>query len=88
MAQQEHAAQTLNRATKGLGSSPASCTLQQLAGLGWNILREDVSLPVALLRQSRIEHNLQWMQQFMQRYGVELAPHGKTTMSPALFHIR
>lgn len=88
MAQQEHAAHMLNRATKGLGASPASCTLQQVAQLGWNILREDVSLPVALLRQSRIEHNLQWMQQFMQRYGVELAPHGKTTMSPQLFHMQ
>ncbi|PXX39873.1 amino acid deaminase [Aquitalea magnusonii] len=88
MPQQEHAAHMLNRATKGLGASPASCTLQQVAQLGWNILREDVSLPVALLRQSRIEHNLQWMQQFMQRYGVELAPHGKTTMSPQLFHMQ
>lgn len=78
----------LNTATKGLGHSPAGCTLQNVASLGWNILREEVSLPVAVLRQSRIRHNLRWMQDFMQRYDVKLAPHGKTTMSPALFHMQ
>lgn len=30
-------------------------------------------------------HNLAWMQDFAQRKGVTLAPHGKTTMSPELF---
>ncbi|WP_263262333.1 amino acid deaminase [Pseudomonas sp. RIT-PI-S] len=30
-------------------------------------------------------HNLQWMQAFIERYGVKLAPHGKTTLSPQLF---
>ena len=78
----------LNTATKGLGDSRAGCSLQDVASLGWNILREEVSLPVAVLRQSRIRHNLHWMQDFMQRYGVQLAPHGKTTMSPALFHLQ
>ncbi|QBJ78549.1 amino acid deaminase [Aquitalea sp. USM4] len=78
----------LNTATKGLGYSPDACTLQDVASLGWNILREEVSLPVAVLRQSRMQHNLRWMQDFMQRYGVKLAPHGKTTMSPALFHLQ
>ncbi|MCY0388851.1 amino acid deaminase [Robbsia sp. Bb-Pol-6] len=56
-----------------------------VAARGWALLREDVSLPVAVLRESRIEHNLRWMQSFIDRYGVKLAPHGKTTMSPALF---
>lgn len=71
---------------KGLGdtsSHPPSASIEQLQ---WNILREDVSLPVAVLRQERIAHNLNWMQQFIASYGVKLAPHGKTTMSPALFH--
>ncbi len=51
----------------------------------WRLLCEEISLPVAVLLESRIEHNLQWMQTFIDRYGVKLAPHGKTTMSPALF---
>lgn len=93
-------AEPLQRLTKGLGrdgvpaglANPAgtsSCAgyvpMGDVAGLGWDILREDVSLPVAVLREARIEHNLLWMQAFIDRYGVKLAPHGKTTMSPALF---
>lgn len=70
---------------KGLGSFPAGCTEDQAASLGWNLLAEDVSLPVAVLYETRLRHNLQWMQQFMAAYQVHLAPHGKTTMSPALF---
>ena len=70
-------------------SGPAPATgqvlMRDVASLGWDILREDVSLPVAVLREARIEHNLLWMQAFIDRYGVKLAPHGKTTMSPALF---
>ncbi|ARP89706.1 amino acid deaminase [Bordetella genomosp. 9] len=71
---------------KGLGALPSGCMAAQAAGLGWNLLAEDVSLPAAVLYESRVRHNLSWMQAFMQAYGVQLAPHGKTTMSPALFH--
>ncbi|WP_313622103.1 amino acid deaminase [Achromobacter sp.] len=70
---------------KGLGVFPDSCTTADVAALNWNVLDEDVSLPVAVLYESRVRHNLQWMQQFMEAYHVKLAPHGKTTMSPALF---
>lgn len=79
---------SLNLLTKGIGSAPSGCTLEDVHALGWRILDEDVSLPVAVLRQSRIHHNLDWMRQFIQRYGVQLAPHGKTTMSPALFQLQ
>ena len=53
-----------------------------------NLLREDVSLPVAVLYEARVRHNLQWMQRFAEAYQVKLAPHGKTTMSPALFRMQ
>lgn len=76
----------LNFDTKGLGAAPDGCKLAHLRDLQWRILDDEVSLPVAVLRESCIEHNLRWMQSFMARYGVKLAPHGKTTMSPALFH--
>ncbi|RXS98058.1 amino acid deaminase [Silvibacterium dinghuense] len=56
-----------------------------MAALHWNILREDVSLPCAVLYEERLEHNLKWMQRFIEEYGVKLAPHGKTTMTPKLF---
>ncbi|KQS01992.1 amino acid deaminase [Sphingomonas sp. Leaf357] len=50
-----------------------------------DILAGDVSMPVAILLESRIAHNLRWMQDFVDAYGLNLAPHGKTTMAPALF---
>ncbi|HUY81435.1 MAG TPA: amino acid deaminase [Acidobacteriaceae bacterium] len=59
----------------GFGDAPQS----------WNILREEVSLPCAVLYQDRLRHNLEWMRQFIAAYGVKLAPHGKTTMAPRLF---
>ncbi|CAF0751389.1 unnamed protein product [Adineta ricciae] len=52
----------------------------------WNLLREDISLPAAVLSSDNLEFNLQWMQKFIEKYNVKLAPHGKTTMSPQLFH--
>ena len=70
-----------------------SASLHKVKGLGigndyrqWNLLREDVSLPTAILLSENIEHNLHWMQTFIDKYRVKLAPHGKTTMSPKLFH--
>ncbi|QHM76690.1 D-threonine aldolase [Mixta theicola] len=48
-------------------------------------LLTDVSLPALVLHQDALEHNLKWMQALADRYGAVLAPHGKTTMAPALF---
>jgi D-serine dehydratase len=70
---------------KGLGAGPDPLEAATVAAQGWRILAGEVSLPVAVLRDSALRHNLDWMRAFMQAYGVELAPHGKTTMSPELF---
>jgi D-serine dehydratase len=51
----------------------------------WNVLRGDTSYPVAVLKESALLHNLDWMRRFCAQYGALLAPHGKTTMSPQLF---
>ncbi len=71
---------------KGLGDTSSQAPIAATAQLGWNLLQEDVSLPVAVLSNSRVQHNLEWMKSFISTYGLKLAPHGKTTMSPALFH--
>ena len=60
----------------------------QIASLGWNLLREDLSLPTAILYADKLNHNLAWMQQFADHYGAVLAPHGKTTMAPKLFSMQ
>jgi D-serine dehydratase len=76
--------QLLQPGVKGL---PITAPLRQgaLGVQGWNVLRADTSFPVALLKQSALRHNLDWMRRFCAQYGVTLAPHGKTTMSPQLF---
>lgn len=70
---------------KGLGAFEQALTAAEAKALNWNLLREDLSLPTAVLYEERMSHNLQWMQQFVSEYGVKLAPHGKTTMAPKLF---
>ncbi|MCC7274029.1 MAG: amino acid deaminase [Alphaproteobacteria bacterium] len=42
-------------------------------------------LPLAVLKRSALDHNLDWMARFVAAAGAVLAPHGKTTMVPALF---
>ena len=73
---------------KGLGSFRIATGAEEIAQMGWNLLREDLSLPAAILSQEKMQHNLDWMRQFIEAYGVKLAPHGKTTMAPALFDLQ
>ncbi len=70
---------------KGLGRLDEALEPEAVSSLGWNLLREDLSLPSAVLYRDKLQHNLRWMQQFVSEYGVKLAPHGKTTMAPRLF---
>jgi D-serine dehydratase len=73
---------------KGLGPIDLEMNADEFAQLGWNLLHEDLSLPVAVLDGEKLKHNLEWMRQFIDAYGVRLAPHGKTTMAPALFDLQ
>jgi len=59
--------------------------LSELGRQGWNVARGDLSLPVTTLRADALAHNISTFAEYCRRNGVELAPHGKTTMSPQLF---
>jgi D-serine deaminase-like pyridoxal phosphate-dependent protein len=48
-------------------------------------LLENVTLPPAVVFDTALAHNIEWMQRFADDHGAKLAPHGKTTMTPALF---
>lgn len=48
-------------------------------------LLRDVPLPAAAVFEAPLAYNLAWMQRFADDHGAKLAPHGKTTMAPALF---
>lgn len=73
---------------KGLGAFDHSLVASQVTQLDWNLLREDLSLPSAVLYEEKLRHNLNWMRQFISAYGLKLAPHGKTTMAPQLFKMQ
>ncbi|HWG20918.1 MAG TPA: amino acid deaminase [Terracidiphilus sp.] len=73
---------------KGLGPLQHDVAPGDIRALGWNLLREDLSLPSAVLYRDKLLHNQQWMRQFIDAYGVRLAPHGKTTMAPQLFDLQ
>ena len=71
--------------TKGLPLDGSIIQLGDLAGRGLNLLRGDLPVPVAVLKRSALNNNLQVMQDYIERAGVALAPHAKTTMCPQLF---
>ncbi|MCC5825719.1 alanine racemase [Alkalimonas sp.] len=49
------------------------------------LLHETVPLPAAVIRASALVNNIRWMQTFANAADVALAPHGKTSMTPAIF---
>jgi D-serine dehydratase len=75
----------LDGRVKGMPGDVAGFPLGEIGAKGWNVLREDLPLPLAVLRQSALRHNGHWMREFLARSGAVIAPHGKTTMSPQLF---
>jgi len=75
----------INPLNKGLNAMNAPLACADIPKFGWNLLREDLSLPTAVLYEEKLQHNLQWMQAVASGYCAKLAPHGKTTMAPKLF---
>ena len=70
---------------KGFPHSSPALRRSQIAAQGWNVLRGDLPLPLAVIRRQPMQRNLLWMQDFAKAHGLGLAPHGKTSMSPQLF---
>jgi D-serine dehydratase len=75
----------LDQSVKGMPGGIAPFRLGDIGRHGWNVLREDLPLPLAILRESALAHNGSWMRRFLEESGAVIAPHGKTTMSPQLF---
>jgi D-serine dehydratase len=73
---------------KGLGSFDTDLTADAIGILGWNLLREDLNLPTAVLYRDKLLHNQQWMRLFIDAYQIKLAPHGKTSMAPRLLQLQ
>ena len=78
-------AMMLDHRIKGIPGGTAPFRLDAIGAKGWNVLREDVNFPIAVLKDSALAHNSGWMRDFLLRSHAAIAPHGKTSMAPQLF---
>lgn len=75
----------LDGRTKGIPATADPFALKDIAGKGWNVLREDLPMPLMILKRSALDHNASVFGQYLTSHNLSLAPHGKTTMSPQIF---
>ncbi len=73
---------------KGMPGHVADLPIAEVGAQHWNLLAEDLPLPVAILSAPALERNSAWMRDFIAAKNVAIAPHGKTTMAPTLFDLQ
>ena len=78
----------LNATYKGFPGHLAPIDLADVGAQQWQVLQGDLPFPLAVIRQTALEHNLHWMQNFCNERDLDIAPHGKTTLSPELYHLQ
>jgi D-serine deaminase-like pyridoxal phosphate-dependent protein len=69
---------------KGFGALPGPASAASLAAARPPLTEAGLTYPLLTLRESALRNNLVAMAAYCARAGVELAPHGKTAMSPEL----
>ena len=75
----------LDRRTKGIPGSVEPFPLKEIKNKKWNILSEDMPMPLMVLKQKNYIHNLKTFSNYLEKYNLEIAPHGKTTMAPQIY---
>lgn len=75
----------LDGRTKGVPGTATPFALADIGTKGWNVLREDMPLPLMLLKRANLDHNGQVFGEYLTQHDLSLAPHGKTTMAPQIF---
>ncbi|MDC0611969.1 alanine racemase [Vibrio sp.] len=63
-----------------LGTKGIAVALEQ-----YSLRNDAISLPCAVIDESTMTSNIQWMQSFSEQFNTQLCPHGKTTMVPEIF---
>jgi len=66
----------------------APVKVRDVRGRGWNVLDGDFMLPVMLLKETALRHNIDEMAALCDRSGFSLAPHAKTSMAPQLVQMQ
>jgi len=73
---------------KGVPQPLGDAPLGAVAKAGPRLLDDDLMLPAAILKRAALDHNRAWMRAFTARFGLDFAPHAKTTMSPELIALQ
>jgi D-serine dehydratase len=58
--------------------------IAEIAAQGWNALDGDFDLPVLVLKEHALDHNIELMAAYCREHGVDLAPHAKTPVAPQI----
>jgi D-serine deaminase-like pyridoxal phosphate-dependent protein len=69
---------------KSFPPAGAALALAEIGQQAWNLFAGDLWFPVLVLKESALAHNISRMARLCAAHGVSLAPHGKTTMAPAI----
>ena len=75
--------ETIDWRHKGFPAGPPT-TVRSVRERGWNVLSGDFMLPVMLLKDSALQHNIDLVASYCRKHDLLLAPHGKTSMAPQL----
>jgi D-serine deaminase-like pyridoxal phosphate-dependent protein len=76
-------AEPLDGRFRALGVHPG-LAVGDVGAQDWSLLRGDLSFPVMALVDDALDHNIRVVHGWCAERGVSLAPHGKTTLAPAL----
>ena len=75
----------LDGRTKGIPGTTKPFALRDIAKKTWNVLDEDLPLPLMVLKRSALDDNATMFGEYLVSNALSFAPHGKTTMSPQIF---
>ena len=70
--------------TKGVWWPGEPITLKEFAARRENLFAGPFTWPLMVLRESALQRNVAALADFTERHGLLFAPHGKTSMAPAL----
>lgn len=76
--------QSIDWRFKGFPATDPPVRVADIADQGWNVLGGEFTMPLMVLKDGAIDHNLQLMAEYCRRHAVDIAPHAKTSMAPQL----
>ena len=75
----------IDHSFKGFPGHHTPVDISHIGMQKWHVLKGDFPLPLAVIKETALQHNLLWMKDFCEKRHLDIAPHGKTTMSPELY---